>query len=61
MNESQERVRRISFRDLLTIFFSKFHVFLGILITIIVVTMGVAFFIDPIYKVTGNILVKPLL
>jgi len=61
MNESQERVRRISFRDLLTIFFSKFHVFLGILITIIVVTMGVAFLTDPIYKVTGNILVKPLL
>jgi uncharacterized protein involved in exopolysaccharide biosynthesis len=61
MNESQENVRRISFRDLLTIFFSKLHVFLGILITIIVVTMAVAFFIDPIYKVTGNILVKPLL
>jgi succinoglycan biosynthesis transport protein ExoP len=61
MNESQEQVRRISFRDLLTIFFSKLHVFLGILITIIVVTLGVAFFTDPIYKVTGNILVKPLL
>ncbi len=61
MNESQERVRRISFRDLLTIFFSKLHVFLGILITIIVVTMAVAFFTDPIYKVTGNILVKPFL
>ena len=43
MKESQERVRRISFRDLLTIFFSKLHVFLGILITIIVVTLGVAF------------------
>ena len=61
MNESPEQVRRISFRDLLTIFFSKLHVFLGILITIIVVTLGVAFFTDPIYKVTGNILVKPLL
>jgi capsular exopolysaccharide synthesis family protein len=61
MNESQEQVRRISFRDLLTIFFSKLHVFLGILITIIVVTMAVAFFTDPIYQVTGNILVKPLL
>jgi uncharacterized protein involved in exopolysaccharide biosynthesis/Mrp family chromosome partitioning ATPase len=61
MNESQERVRRISFRDLLTIFFSKLHVFLGILITIIVITLAVAFFTDPIYKVTGNILVKPLL
>jgi uncharacterized protein involved in exopolysaccharide biosynthesis/Mrp family chromosome partitioning ATPase len=36
-------------------------VFLGILITIIVVTLGVAFFTDPIYKVTGHILVKPLL
>lgn len=61
MNESPEQVRRISFRDLLTIFFSKIHVFLGILITIVVVTLGVAFFTDPIYKVTGNILVKPLL
>jgi len=61
MNESQERVRRISFRDLLTIFFSKLHVFLGILITIMVITLAVAFFTDPIYKVTGNILVKPLL
>jgi uncharacterized protein involved in exopolysaccharide biosynthesis/Mrp family chromosome partitioning ATPase len=36
-------------------------VFLGILITIIVITLAVAFFTDPIYKVTGNILVKPLL
>jgi capsular exopolysaccharide synthesis family protein len=61
MNESQEQVRRISFRDLLTIFFTKLHVFLGILITIVAVTMAVAFFTDPIYKVTGNILVKPLL
>ncbi|HAY23095.1 MAG TPA: hypothetical protein DCY27_13235, partial [Desulfobacterales bacterium] len=61
MNESPEPVRRISFRDLLTIFFSKLHVFLGILITIVIVTLGVAFFTDPIYKVTGNILVKPLL
>jgi capsular exopolysaccharide synthesis family protein len=61
MNESQERVGRISFRDLLTIFFTKVHVFLGILITIILVTLGVAFFTDPIYKVTGHILVKPLL
>jgi uncharacterized protein involved in exopolysaccharide biosynthesis/Mrp family chromosome partitioning ATPase len=61
MNESQERVRRISFRDLLTIFFFKLHVFLGILITIIALTLAVAFFTDPIYKVTGNILVKPLL
>lgn len=61
MNESQEQVRRISFRDLLTIFFSKLHVFLGILITIVVVTLAVAFFSDPIYKVTGNILVKPML
>jgi capsular exopolysaccharide synthesis family protein len=60
MKESQERVRRISFRDLLTIFFFKLHVFLGILITIIVVTMGVAFLTDPIYQVTGNILVKPV-
>jgi polysaccharide biosynthesis transport protein len=61
MNESQERVRKISFRDLLTIFFFKLHVFLGILITVIVITLGVAFFTDPIYQVTGNILVKPLL
>jgi len=61
MNESQKQVNRISFRDLLTIFFSKLHVFLGILITIVAVTMAVAFFTDPIYKVTGNILVKPLL
>jgi succinoglycan biosynthesis transport protein ExoP len=61
MKESPERVRRISSRDLLTIFFFKLHVFLGILITIIVVTLGVAFFTDPIYKVTGNILVKPIL
>ena len=61
MNQSPEQVRRISFRDLLTIFFSKVHVFLGILITIIVVALGVAFFTDPIYKVTGHILVKPLL
>lgn len=61
MKEYQERPKRISFRDLLTIFFTKFHVFLEILITVIVITMGVAFFTDPIYKVTGNILVKPSL
>jgi uncharacterized protein involved in exopolysaccharide biosynthesis/Mrp family chromosome partitioning ATPase len=61
MNGSPERARRISLRDLLTVFFSKLHVFLGILVTIIAVTLAVSFFTDPIYKVTGNILVKPLL
>ena len=61
MNESPERVRRISLRDLLTVFFSKLHVFLGILVTIVAVTLAVSFFTDPIYKVTGDVLVKPLL
>jgi len=61
MRESQERIRRVSFRDLLTIFFYKSHVFLGILITIMGITMGVALLADPVYKVSGNILVKPLL
>ncbi|MCK9377147.1 MAG: AAA family ATPase [Syntrophobacterales bacterium] len=35
--------------------------FLGVLVTIIVVTLAVAFLSEPIYKVTGNILVKPML
>src|SRR4030042_1451284 len=61
MNGSLERTRRISLRDILTVFFSKLHVFLGILVTIIAVTLAVSFFTDPIYKVTGNILVKPRL
>ena len=62
MNESQEQVRgEFPSETSFTIFFSKLHVFLGILIAIVVVTLGVAFFTDPIYKVTGNILVKPLL
>jgi polysaccharide biosynthesis transport protein len=61
MKEYQERIKKISFRDLLTIFFFKLHVFLGILITVIVITLGVAFFTDPMYQVTGNILVKPFL
>jgi succinoglycan biosynthesis transport protein ExoP len=61
MNGSPERARRISLRDLLTVFFSKLHVFLGILVTVVAVTLAVSFFTDPIYKVTGNVLVKPLL
>ena len=59
--DSPGDIRRISFRDLLTIFFTKLHVFLGILICIIVITLAVAFLTDPIYKVTGNILVKPMI
>lgn len=61
MNGSPERTRRISLRDLFTVFFSKLHVFVGILVTIVVVTLAVSFFTDPIYKVTGDVLVKPRL
>ncbi len=61
LKDSPESIRRISFRDLLTIFFTKVHVFLGVLGAIIVMTLAVAFLSEPIYKVTGNILVKPML
>ncbi len=61
LKESPENIRRISFRDLLTIFFTKVHVFLGVLVTIIVITLAVAFLSESVYKVTGNILVKPML
>jgi polysaccharide biosynthesis transport protein len=61
MNGTPGRDRRISLRDLLTVFFTKLYVFLGILVTVVVVTLAVSFLSDPIYQVTGNVLVKPLL
>jgi capsular exopolysaccharide synthesis family protein len=61
MNGSSEQTRRISLRDLLTIIFSKRYVFLGILATIVAINLAVALLADPVYKVTGSVLVKPLL
>lgn len=61
MNGTLGQNRRISLRDLLIVIFSKLYVCIGIFLTIVVVTMAVAFFTDPVYKVSANVLVKPAL
>ncbi|MGV8048765.1 MAG: GumC family protein [Anaerolineaceae bacterium] len=61
MNATQEQTGGLSLRDILIIIFSKLHVMIVIFLTILIVTLAVAFFTDPIYKVTANVLVKPAL
>lgn len=52
---------RVSLRDVLFIIFTKFHVLVGIFVLIVMVTAGVGFFSDPVYYVSGSVLVKPVL
>lgn len=61
MNDSHESVKRISLRDVLFVLFSKLHVFLSIYACIVISTAALAFLLPPVYQVTGNVLVKPLL
>lgn len=61
MPDSQESTRRISLRDVLLVICSKLHVFLSIYALIVVTTVALAFLLPPVYQVTGDILVKPLL
>ncbi|HBD10354.1 MAG TPA: hypothetical protein DCZ69_19060, partial [Syntrophobacteraceae bacterium] len=61
MNATQEQTGRLSLRDILIVIFSKLHVLIAIFITIVSVTLAVVFFTDPIYKVSANVLVKPVL
>jgi polysaccharide biosynthesis transport protein len=59
--EQQQAARRISLRDVLFIFFYKLDVFETILLFIFVVTLGITLLKTPVYQVTSQILVKPLL
>lgn len=61
MNATAEQTGRLSLRDILVVIFSKIHVLVATFITIMSVTLAVVFFTDPIYKVTANVLVKPIL
>ncbi|MGQ9919945.1 MAG: GumC family protein [Desulfobacca sp.] len=59
--ESPQTGRRISLRDVLFIFFYKLPVFELILCFIVVGTILLALLKTPVYQVSGQILVKPLL
>lgn len=59
MDTSTQKPPRISLRDILFIIFSKMHVLIGTFLTIVVVTVGLSFMVDPVYEVTGTVLVKP--
>jgi uncharacterized protein involved in exopolysaccharide biosynthesis len=59
--ETREQISRISLRDVLFILFSKWHVFLGIFLLIVFLTMGFAYSTQPRFKSTARIIVKPLL
>lgn len=61
MTDRPEGIKRISLRDVLFVIFSKLHVFLGIYISLVVITALLAFLLPPVYEVTGNVLVKPFL
>jgi succinoglycan biosynthesis transport protein ExoP len=61
MNATAEQTGRLSLRDVLVVIFSKLHVLIATFVTILGVTLAVAFFTDPIYKVTANLLIKPVL
>ncbi len=59
MDIPTEKLVRISLRDILFVIFSKLHVLIGTFLTIVVVTVGVCFLVDPIYEVSATVLVKP--
>ncbi len=59
MDIPTEKLARISLRDILFVVFSKLHVLIGTFLTIVVVTVGLCFMVDPIYEVSSTILVKP--
>lgn len=59
MDVSTEKPARISLRDILFVVFSKLHVLIGTFLTIVVLTVGISFMVDPVYEVSATILVKP--
>ncbi len=61
MHDNQESLKKISLRDVLFVICSKLHVFLGVYASIVITTVILAFLLPPVYLVTGDILVKPLL
>jgi polysaccharide biosynthesis transport protein len=62
MNGDKELTgRRVSLRDVLFIFFYKISVFETIIAFIVVATIALVLLATPVYLVTGQILVKPLL
>jgi succinoglycan biosynthesis transport protein ExoP len=61
MNTALDVTRKTSLRDLLLVIFTKLHVFLGIFAFIVIATMGFALLKSPVYEVTADLLVKPLL
>ena len=61
MNNAPDVTQKTSLRDLLLVIFTKMHVFLGIFVFIVVATMVFAFIKEPVYEVTADVLVKPLL
>jgi len=61
MKNAPDETKRVSLRDLLLVIFTKLHVFLGIFIFIVIATMAFALLKEPVYEVTADVLVKPLL
>jgi polysaccharide biosynthesis transport protein len=61
MNATPPQTGRLSLRDILIVIFSKLHVLIATFTIIVGVTLAVVFFTDPIYRVTANVLVKPVL
>ena len=61
MNTAPDVTKKTSLRDLLLVIFTKLHVFLGIFAFIVIATVAFAFLKDPVYEVSADVLVKPLL
>jgi polysaccharide biosynthesis transport protein len=61
MNSAPDVTRKTSLRDLLLVIFTKLHVFLGIFAFIVIATLAFALLKEPVYEVTADVLVKPLL
>ncbi len=61
MKKAPDVTRKISLRDLLLVIFTKLHVFLGIFAFIVAATLVFALLKEPVYEVSADVLVKPLL
>jgi len=59
MEEKDKSVIKVSLRDVLFVIFSKWHVFIGILLAVVILTNLISVVVRPIYEVSGSVLVKP--
>ena len=58
-DDSPSNTVKASLRDVMFVIFSKMHVLLGTLFVVVSISMGISFFVSPVYEVSATIMLKP--